>query len=211
MKWKHGSGRSLGGFSPFPRLVFLALFFLSGVILGQVLSRKVSPSAGTELQAYLRDYIQLESSSQTRPATVGSALVLYLRYPLLAFLLGFASVGILLLPCVTMAYGFFLSFSVCCFTATFGAAGVLVALAVFGFRTLVTLPCFFLLAVPSWEASASLASLSLGRGRHMAAVMYGKSCWIRFAVCLAVLLVGVCLEITFGPWLLHFVLWHVLG
>lgn len=211
MKWKYGSGRSFGGSSPFPRLVFLALFFLLGVILGQVLSGNVSPSAGTELQTYLRDYVRFESSLQTLPETVGSALLLYLRYPLLAFLLGFASAGILLLPCVTVAYGFFLSFSVCCFTATFGAAGALLALAVFGLRTLVTLPCFFLLAVPSWEASASLASLSFGRGRRMAAVTYGKSCWLRLAVCMVVLLIGVCLELSFGPWLLHAVLGHVLG
>lgn len=211
MKWKHGSGRSLNGSSPFPRLLFLALFFLIGVILGQVLAGKVSPSAGTELQAYLRGYVQLERSVQTQLETVGSALMLYFRYPLLAFLLGFASVGILLLPCVTVAYGFFLSFSVCCFTATFGADGVLLALAVFGLRTLVTLPCFFLLAVPSWETAGSLASLSLGRGHRIATVLYGKSCWIRFALCTVVLLVGVCLEIVFGPWLLHLMLGRVLG
>ena len=70
-----------------------------------------------------------------------SALVLYFRYPLLAFLLGFASIGIVLLPCLTVAFGFFLSFSVCCFTAAFGPGGVLVALAVFGLRCLVTRPC----------------------------------------------------------------------
>ena len=59
---------------------------------------------------------------------------------LLAFLLGFASVGAVLLPALTAAYGFFLSFSVCCFTAAFGRSGVLLALAAAGMMgvTLVT-------------------------------------------------------------------------
>ena len=119
-----------------PRLLLLALFFLAGVLLGQVLSGRVPDTTGDELR----------------------------RYPLFAFLLGFASIGVVLLPCVTAAYGFFLSFSVCCFTAAFGVDGVLLALAVFGLRCLVTLPCYFLLAAASWGTSAGLAAVSFGRG-----------------------------------------------
>lgn len=48
---------------------------------------------------------------------------------------------------------FFLSFSVCCFTAAFGVDGILLAFAVFGLRCMVTLPCYLLLAVSSWEAA----------------------------------------------------------
>lgn len=95
-----------------------------------------------------------ERETDGPPPRALSAVVIYFRYPLLAFLLGFASIGVVLLPCVTVAYGFFLSFSVCCFTAAFGAGGVLLALAVFGLRCVVTLPCYFLLAVPSWGTSA---------------------------------------------------------
>lgn len=58
--------------------------------------------------------------------------MLYIRYPLLAFFLGFASIGVVLLPCAALAFGFFLSFSVCCFTASFGGDGVVLALAVLG-------------------------------------------------------------------------------
>lgn len=77
------------------------------------------------------------------PQAMLSALVLYYRYPLFAVLLGFASIGVALLPCLTAAFGFSLSFSVCCFTASFGGNGVLLALAVFGVRCAVTLPVFF--------------------------------------------------------------------
>ena len=140
-----------------------------------------------------------------------SAVVIYFRYPLLAFLLGFASIGVVLLPCVTAAYGFFLSFSVCCFTAAFGVDGVLLALAVFGLRCMVTLPCYFLLAAASWGTSAGLAAVSFGRGRRTAPVVYGRACWVRFGACCLALLAGVCAELFLSPVLLRLMLERILG
>lgn len=170
MKWKR---RNRGEQSPFfPRLLFLAAFFLGGVILGQVLAGRVPDETGRELSRYLESYLSLEDGNLT-PGSLWAALLLYGRYPLLAFLLGFASIGVVLLPLTTAAFGFFLSFSVSCFTAAFGREGVLLALAVFGLRCAVTLPCYFLLAVPALGTSGALASLSLGRGRRAASVIYG--------------------------------------
>ena len=100
-----------------PRLLLLALFFTAGVLLGQVLAGRMPDATGDELRRYLEDYLRLGGGAAPTPRTVVSTLVIYFRYPLLAFLLGFASIGVVLLPCATAAYGFFLSFSVCCFTA----------------------------------------------------------------------------------------------
>ena len=173
-----------------PRLLLLALFFLAGVLLGQVLSGRVPDTTGDELRRYLEDYVRLGGEGAPTVQTALSALVIYFRYPLFAFLLGFASIGVVLLPCVTAAYGFFLSFSVCCFTAAFGVDGVLLALAVFGLRCMVTLPCYFLLAAASWGTSAGLAAVSFGRGRRTAPVVYGRACWVRFGACCLALLAG---------------------
>ena len=159
MNWKKRGG--LDWAQPPFRLLFLALFFLAGIFLGQVFASRTPAAAGEELDRYLSDYLQVDSG--VSPQAALAAAVLYFRYPLAAFLLGFASIGVLLLPVLTGAFGFFLSFSVCCFTAAFGSDGVLLALAVFGLRCAVTLPCYFLLAVPSWEASAALISLSFGK------------------------------------------------
>ena len=183
---------------PLLRLLFLALFFFAGVLLGQVFSARVPDATGGELARSLTDFLRVEKSLSPRAAL--SAAVLYFRYPLAAFLLGFASIGILLLPLATGAFGFFLSFSVCCFTASFGPDGVLLALAVFGLRCAVTLPCYFLLAVPSLERSAALACLSFGRGR--APVDYGRDWWGRLAVVAGVLLAGMCAELMLAPWFL---------
>ena len=114
-----------------------------------------------------------------------------------------------LLPCLTIAFGFFLSFSVCCFTAAFGADGLLVALAALGWRCLVTLPVFFLLAVPGWGLSAGLAAVSFGRGPRPSPA--GRDWWLRAAVCAAVLLAGVCVELVLPPALLRLALAKLCG
>lgn len=190
--------------SPLPRMVLLAFFFLGGIFLGQVLAGRVPDATGRELSEYLQSYVALDQELSIR--TVLSALVLYYRYPLLAVLLGFASIGVVLLPGLAAAFGFSLSFSVCCFTAAFGGDGVLLALAVFGLRCAVTLPCYFLLAVPAWGNSAALAAASFGRGRRAAPVVYGRTWWLRIAACAGILLAGMGVELFCSPWLLEAVL-----
>ena len=189
------------------RLLFLALFFFAGIVLGQVFASQVPDATGDELARYLMDFLKVEENVSSQ--AVLPAAVLYIRYPLAAVLLGFASIGIVLLPLAAGAFGFFLSFSVCCFTAAFGLDGVLLALAVFGLRCAVTLPCFFLLAVPSLECSMALACLSFGRGRPP--VLYGREWWSRLAVVSGVLLAGICAELTLAPWLLRQMLEQMLG
>lgn len=191
------------------RLLFLALFFFAGVILGQVFSGRIPDATGDELARYLTDFLKVGEGEPT-PRTVLSAAALYFRYPLAAFLLSFASIGVLLLPLITGAFGFFLSFSVCCFTAAFGSDGVLLALAVFGLRCAVTLPCYFLLAVPAWERSVTLACLSLGGGRWTAPVLCGRAWWTRFAVISGALLAGMCADLTLAPWFLQQLLERIL-
>lgn len=202
---KHGR---TGPGSPLPKMIALALFFLGGVFLGQVLAGRVPDATGRELTEYLRGYVTLETA--VTPQAAVSAVALYFRYPLLAVLMGFSSIGVALLPAVTAAFGFFLSFSVSCFTAAFGADGVLLALAVFGLRCAVTLPCYFLLAVPAWRNAAALALASFGGGRRTAPVVYGQPWWSRVAVCAGILLAGVCLELFCSPWLLRLVLDRIL-
>ena len=196
-----------GQASAWTRLLGLALCFLAGAGLGRAVLTAVPDAVGGELTEYLRRFLTLEGTPSGN--TLLSALVLYLRYPLLAALLGFASIGVVLLPLTTAAFGFSLSFSVCCLTASFGAEGVLLALAVFGLRCLISLPCYFLLAERAWEMSLALA-LS-GRGRRKPPVRYGRDWWLRLGLCTAALLAGICLEMVCSPWILRLVLGHVLA
>lgn len=193
----------MGPAAQLPALFTLALFFLLGVILGQVFAGSVPDAAGRELTRYLSDFVQLDAQ-QTKPEVFWLTLLLYFRYPLAAVLLGFASIGVVLLPCATLLFGTMLSFSVSCFTAAFGGDGVLLALAVFGLRCAVTLPCYFLAATASLRSSAALASLSFGKGRRTAPVRFGS--WYCLAVMGAFLLTGACVDMVLSPALLRLAL-----
>ena len=99
----------------------------------------------------------------------------------------------------------------CCFTASFGANGVLLALAVLGLRCAVTLPCYFLLAASSWGTAAGLAAVSFGSGRRTAPVVYGRACWVRLGACCLALLAGACVDLLLSPVLLRLMLERILG
>ena len=190
--------------SPLWRVLLLSLFFLCGIFAGQALAARGAVVVGGELTKYLRRYVTIDGSVSLR--TVLSAILLYLRYPMVVALLGFSSIGIAIIPAITTALGFFLSFSVSCFAAVFGSDGVLLAAAVLGVRCLVMLPCYFLVAVYAWGSSAALASLSFGRGRRSASVSYGPRWWTRLLVCVFILMCGVCAELFCVPLFLQMVL-----
>ena len=197
MNWKT---KKLSQIAPW-MLLILAVFYLLGVLGGQAAASLVSTELQAELDRYLKDFLCLDKERISVAESAWNTLLLYIRYPLMAFLLGFSSVGAVLLPCLTLLFGLGLSFSVSCFTAAFGSAGMQLAWASFGLRVLVTLPCFLLVAVPAWEASFRLLALSFGRGRRAAPVLYGRGYWLRFCVVMAVLLAGVCGDLLFTPWL----------
>jgi stage II sporulation protein M len=162
----------------------------------------VPESTGGELKRYLAGYAALERGDLPETAVLFQTAMLYLRYPLAAFVLGMLPVGFGLLPLLAAAFGFFLSFAVCCFTATFGPEGLLTALAVMGIRCFVTLPCFLWLGADAFAASAELALASFGRGRRGKPREGHRHRWMRLAVVLAVLTVGLCVDLLWGPTLL---------
>ena len=150
-----------------------------------------------QLDGYLAGFLALEerrSSDALLPT-----LVLYLRYPLLAFFLGFVSIGTVLLPLSSLICGFFLSFSVSCFAASFGIGGIFLAMAVLGLRSCITMPCFFWTAALSWEQVCA----NRGRGKPLVG---GKKRGLSLTAVLVILLFGVCLDRMISPYLLEQIL-----
>ena len=196
MKWKT---RSKGGQPSFlPRLLFLAACFFGGVCLGQVLAGRVPDETGRELSCYLKDYLTLGDGGAT-PASLWAAVVLYGRYPLLAFLLGFASIGVLLIPLLCAFEGFLFSFSLFCFASTLGRESFLLLLALFAVRMLFVLPCTLILSVQALDKARSLALFSIGNGKRVRPVSYGTDYWYRFGICCVCLLIGSVLELWLVP------------
>ncbi len=188
-----GTKRRVAGYGRRVCLAVLAACFLGGVFLGQVLP--IGEETGGELRRYLSAYVALET--QARPGWV-QTILLYLRYPLLAFGLGFFPAGGALVCALSTVFGFFLSYAVSCFAVALGPDGVLLALAVMGVRCVVTLPCFLWLGVSVMERA------SFGRGR-------GSACWLRLGAVLPVLLLGVCVDLLALPSLVEWLLkWIVI-
>ena len=100
------------------------------------------------------------------------------------------------------AAGFFPAYAAGCLTASFGGRGLLLALAFFGFRCLVTVPCFFLLAAPAMGRAAALRGLSRGR-RDAAFSACGRGCWLGFGIVGLILCLGAWIELRLSPFMLR--------
>ena len=108
-----------------------------------------------------------------------------------------------------IAAGFFPAYTVGCLVLAFGRPGILAALGILGLRCLVTVPVFFLLAVPSWRVSAGLFRVSFGRG-HPFSPVYDRQWWARFLGACLVLGLGICLDLGLSPRLIQLLLKQIL-
>lgn len=206
---KRSAGR--GELSSFLCMAVLAVFFLAGTIAGQATARKNPDAVDTELSRYLTDYFRLAPEERDSGRVFLSALLVYFRYPLTAFALGFSMVGLLFLPLISAAFGYFLSYSVCCFAGALGGAGIPAALAVFGLRGIITLPCFFLIAAVSLRrAWILLYGRVSGGGRRLIPPRNRTSRWLETGIVAAVLLAGALAEVIVSPALLQLVLEKIL-
>ena len=87
------------------RSLLLALFFLAGALAGHLCARSWDLSSQNALSGYLTDYCTVYDAGGIS-ASLGSCIILYFSYTVLTFLLGFASVGIVLIPALAGLFGF---------------------------------------------------------------------------------------------------------
>lgn len=182
---------------PRPELSLICICCVIGLIIGRLADGAVAASGHEALRTYLQQYAVDTSQASLTAVTVVSAAMTYLRCPTLLFLLGCTSVGLLLIPVVCFAESFFLSFAVSGFGSALGRAGVALAFSAFGIRCLITLPCIFMMALWAMDSSRGLRK-GHTRRRKIAPIYY-----MRFAVCLLILLLGMAAELAVMPRLLQ--------
>jgi stage II sporulation protein M len=184
-------------------LALLFFFAALGVVLGRWVCGAVAASDHEALRQYLQAYAGSGKVSGGGP--VWPVAFAYIRYSLAAFLLGFFAAGVYAIPLVCMVQGFFLSFSVSCFASALGRAGVMLALAAFGLRCLLTLPCLFLTAVRAMDRSRTVGRELRGWLRWRADPVY----YLRFAVCLVLLMMGTAADVILSQRLIALALQHI--
>lgn len=192
-----------------PQLLLLCLCFACGILAGYFAQKTVRPEINTELCDYLRQYADSYACGSYIPASFFRVLAVYFRYPLLAFCLGFCTLGVYLLPILCAVQGFFLSFSVCCFASAMGRAGVCMAFTAFGLRVLISLPCLLFLALQAYNHAKQLGANARKKSTRSDKTP-GAAYFMLLGICSVALLFGAILEITFIPHVFQWVVDNIL-
>ena len=191
------------------RGLLLALLFLAGALAGHLYAGTCGEEAQGALDQYLTDYCAVYDTGSAA-ASLLSCVVMYFGYGLALFLLGFSSAGVALIPALSGLFGFLTMYTVSCFVRGYGRSGVLLAMGVLLVRLVFTLPCFLALAGAAWPLSIELFTLSFGRGKRSAPVLYGSRYFLLFVLCAVILAAGVCCERLITPLLFRMALEEVL-
>ena len=136
-------------------MLALAAFFLLGAVLGGMVAARGASAMGGELRRYLEGYLALRIEGAPSSAAVWQTMVCFFRASAAVFLLGFASVGVALIPAVCAAQGFLYAYSLLCFASGLGQDGFFLLPVLFALRLMLVLPCTLLLG------SATAAGFSI--------------------------------------------------
>ena len=174
--------------------LWLALLFLLGAGIGYLYACSCADSSALQLQRYLDGYCALfAEGGEISPL---AAVKLYILPLFLLFLGGFWTIGVIMIPLVTMAYGFSAMFAVACFVCLYGRKGLALALAALGLRLLFTLPCILWIGADRWACSMA----RIGKGKRKRTVPKDNgTAGLRFLVCAVMLLIGVAIECSVTP------------
>lgn len=191
------------------RGVLLALFFLTGALLGYFYARSCHVAEPEALSLYLRDFCAAYDAGSVT-VSLASCAVLYLSYTALAFLLGFASIGAALIPLLSGAFGFFTMYTISCFVLAYGRGGVLLALGSAGSAASLLCALLFCRGGGGLAALHSSGHACSGQGKRSAPVLYGSRYFLLFVLCVVILTVGICCERFLTPLLFRLALGTVI-
>lgn len=185
-------------------MFLLTALLATGIFFGYLFAGNCAAETSGELGRYFEGYFSISSQGSLSASAVLRTLLCFFRAPLLIFLLGFSSIGVVLIPLLCAFEGFLFSFSLFCFASTLGRESFLLLLALFAIRMLFVLPCTLILGVSSLEKARSLALFSIGNGKRVRPITYGMDYWYRFGICCVCLLIGSVLELWLVPQFLSF-------
>ena len=198
--------RGAGRYSP--GLIVTTAFFVVGSVAGMRFAALCDPASRAALRDYLIDFCTVMHTGVPEVPLVRTCCI-YLFYTVSAFLLGFSSLGVLLLPMLSAVFGFAATFPVACFIQAFSRFGILPAAALLFPRSVSTMFCFLVIASEALPQATRVALLSVGRGKRCEPVFHGKQYFYRFFICVLLLFVGICCERIMTPVLFRAAMEHI--
>lgn len=169
-------------------------FFLFGALAGAVSANYISFDDSMLLKNY---FLAAESGIFESGGLLRSLFDAFL-YHAIAVFFGFSAFGFLFLPLLSGVRGFFLTFVAAAVIRALGGGGWLVALALFGLSSFISIPCFFVLSVQAFTASFNLSGALLRRSVASHAI-YGKIFFIRCMLCAAALIITALIDAYLSP------------
>lgn len=170
-----------------------AALFCIGALAGAIASNYISSDNGV----LLKGLFQVEGSAVFASRDFLAAFFGVISYHLLAVFLGFAVFGFVLLPLLAGVRGFMLSFVAAALIRTLGKGGFYIAFLRFGIPALISVPCFFILSVQAFNASAQLTGKFLYK--RASRIIYGTQYFRCCAFCAAALIIAAILEAYIAP------------
>lgn len=164
-------------------LLILSAFFLMGGLAGCALVDLVNGGGGDALEKYLEGYLSAVSSGIVVRPEVFASVWETLRWPLFVLALGLTPIGLLCIPALFLVRGFLLSFAIASFFRVLGAAGLVLAFAVFGLAGLISIPAFFLLGVQGFFSAGAMTGRLLGESQRLPLI--DRVTLLRICVCAA--------------------------
>lgn len=181
-------------------LAVLGIAFLLGGGAGCLFAALSSGAGAQELGEYLIDYLSLAGEAGLS-RNLWALIWGHLKYLLAALLLSLTALGVVGLPILFGARGFFLSFSVACFCRVFGGRGLFPASILFGLSALLWAAALFLIGVTGLLSSWKLLRRSLGESRE--GISLDGAYWCRTGLCVGLGIAAGLLEHWVVPVLLR--------
>ena len=181
---------------PFSYVTGMSFLFLLGAVAGCVAAANMGSAADDVLQQYLDGCMSLSKADYFLGIRFWNALLNAYKYQLAALLCGFSLLGIVLVPVITAARGFFLSFSVTAMVRTLGNHGILFALGLWGVQSLISVPVLFIISAQSFIFSVRLFHAAAG---NLHGKVFQRSIWIRTMICAVLLFLCALFETFVTP------------
>jgi stage II sporulation protein M len=193
--------------SHFIGLLLCGAMFLCGSIIGTFSAGLVRD--GSSLNAVLTGYLSAYLNGASLKPDLFAAVVDACKYHLAALFLGLSVLGVVFIPVLSAVRGFMLSYSVSAVVRLLGGKGVWLALSVFGLRTIITIPCFFILSIYAYAASTYIFRQSLSKNMKISASPFNSRTMIVCGVCLLILLASALIDTYLSPHLIGLAASHI--
>lgn len=167
--------------------LLLLLCFSVGCVAGSLFSYLIP------MNSAISDYIginRLESSG------VLNVFFHFSRFHLVAFLFGSSIFGIALLPILSFLRGFALSCTAATIMSYYPDNGIIMAAVILGFTSVISLTCYFIIAVDGFMSSSRIFHLVRGASAPKKDKLY-----LRTFACLPLLAIGTLIELKLVPYL----------